>query len=236
MIKVAQSADGTGGQGRAGSGAGRALAGKAPRAPLSALRDRLGSGGGGCGRSASPPPPGCPCTPAHPAAPFPGAVTQRAPGSAERAAAPRARGDSEQWHRPGRARLLSARRRTMCTRTRQTRGAPAPPHRRGASHLPRGGGGWRRAGRGGMEEPSPAALCPPLRSPPLLSSPCPRSRRGGRGQQSRVPGRPRPPRPAWCRPLSHVAKNGHLRGTTRARVSLPRMTRRQRDSLPAAGI
>lgn len=145
--------------------------------------------------------------------------------------APRARGDSEQWHRPGRARLLSARRRTMCTRTRQT--AAHRPHlasaepptcrRAGEAGRPRGDGAQlRRAAR-------PAAPAPP--GPAVRAARAGRAqRRGQRGAQ--FPAGPASPRPAWCRPLSHVAKNGHLRRTTRARVSLPRMTRCERDSLP----
>ncbi|XP_068041630.1 serine/arginine repetitive matrix protein 1-like [Anomalospiza imberbis] len=219
MIKVAQLAAerlrcGTGRQDSAARGS-RAVctSGRSPMSSLRAARRnsprrRSGSGPGSCRRSGSPPPPQPPPPPPPPPPHTGRPFSQRGmtqPGLAPRGSAalrtgaPRARGDSEQWHRPGRARLLSARRRrrTMCTRTRQTRGASAPPWQRGASHLPprRGGGpaagGWRS---------------PPLRPPRRLPR-CARpsqargpSGSGGAGAAAGAARRPVPGRPRLSLP------------------------------------
>lgn len=181
----------------------------------------------GCGRSGS-----RPRTPlAKSAAPARGDSEPRMP--LQRGA----RRDSGHWRRPAPRAVYPAprrrRRRTMCTRTRQTRGAAAPPPLPGTAHpYPRvGTGGGRRSPRSApaprRSEPPPAA-----RASHVLPSLAPGSRPPAAGRFPLIP--PPPPRPAgasWCRPLAHVAKNGHLRRTTPARVSSPRMTRRERDSL-----
>lgn len=158
----------------------------------------------GCGRSGS-----RPRTPlAKSAAPARGDSEPRMP--LQRGA----RRDSGHWQRPAPRAVYPAprrrRRRTMCTRTRQTRGATAPPPWPGTAHLsPRvGTGGGRRSPRS-APAPCRSELPPAARASRVLPSLAPSSRPPAAGRFPLIsPPLPRPAGASWCRPLSHVPKMG----------------------------
>lgn len=138
-------------------------------------------------------------------------------------------------------------------------GAPAPPRPANNSAAAAAPALNRPHGcRGGAAPHSHATPGPGTTSPPRAPPPCAAARHHppapppARGVEQPPAGRHHarggevaagtaPACSVWCLPphsdwsvlLACVAKNGHVRATTRARVSLVRMTRSRRDSLAA---